>query len=243
VSERKTYGQFCGLARALDRVGDRWALLVIRQLLIDDAAFGQLQTALPGVAPNLLTDRLRTLTADGIIARNQAPRRSKEVRYTLTPRGRALEPAVLELIRWGAAWMIAGPGTDHVDPQWAVLALRALLTDASITAPRGLLHLDIEGIDLVVSISAAGRAVTAARPGRARARVTTTLPAVLTVASGTSTLDAAGLTVTGEAPFARAALATATTHPQHGHAPGRGPADQPAREHARARQHAPLDDP
>lgn len=239
MPDRKTYGQFCGLARALDRVGDRWTLLVIRQLLIDDAAFRQLQTALPGVAPSLLTDRLRALTADGIIARSQAPRRSKAVRYTLTPLGRALEPAVLELIRWGAAWMIAGPGTDHVDPQWAVLALRALLTDASITAPRGQLHLGIDGIDLVVSISAVGRAVTAGRPGRARARVTTTLPAVLTVASGTSTVDAADLTVTGDHSFARAALARATTHPHHGHGPGRGPTDQPAR----ARQHAPLGDP
>jgi len=227
VPDRKTYGQFCGLARALDRVGNRWTLLVIRQLLIDDAAFRQLQTALPGLAPSLLTDRLRALTADGVIERSQAPRRSKAVRYTLTPLGRALEPAVLELIRWGAVWMVAGPGADHVDPQWAVLALRALLTDAVITSPRGLLHLDVEGTDLVVSISAGGRAVAAGRPSRARARVAGALPAVLAVASGISTVDAAGLTVTGDAPFARAALAPATSDPRDGHGPSRRPAHRP----------------
>jgi DNA-binding HxlR family transcriptional regulator len=227
VPNRKTYGQFCGLARALDRVGDRWTLLVIRQLLLDDAAFRQLQTALPGVAPNLLTDRLRALTADGIIERSQAPRRSKAVRYTLTPLGRALEPAVLELIRWGATWMVAGPGADHVDPQWAVLALRALLTDAAITSPRGLLHLDIDGIDLVVSISAGGRAVAAGRPARARARVATALPTVLAVAGGVSTVDAFGLTVAGDAPFARAALATAIRDARDGHGPSRRSAHRP----------------
>jgi DNA-binding HxlR family transcriptional regulator len=238
MRDRKTYGQFCGLARALDRVGDRWTLLVIRQLMIDDAAFRQLQAALPGVAPNLLADRLRALVADGIIGRSEAPRRSKAVRYSLTPLGRSLEPAVLELIRWGAAWMVSGPGSDHVDPQWGVLALRALLTDASITFPRGALHLDLEGVDLVVSVSVDGRAVGAGRPARARARVATTLPAVLAVASGTVTVDAAGLTVTGDATFARAALAPITTDPQDDRGLGRRPADRPGPGPTRVRQRA-----
>ena len=211
MTSRKSYGQFCGLARALDRVGDRWTLLVIRELLIGDAAFRELQAALPGIAPNLLADRLLGLVTEGIVARGDAPRRSKAVRYALTPLGRELEPAVLELVRWGAPWMASGPGADHVDPQWGVLALRALLATTSVTAPRGALHLDIDGVDVAVSVRTEGRTVTPGRPTRARARVTAPLPALLAVASGMATLDAGGLTITGDAPFARSALAAEAT--------------------------------
>lgn len=210
MTERKTYGQFCGLARTLDRIGDRWTLLVLRELLIHDAAFRELQASLPGIAPNLLAARLRELVDDGIVDRSDDPKRSKAVRYTLTELGRGIEPAVLELIRWGSTWMGAGPGTDRVDPQWGVLALRALLTERSVTAPRGTVHLDIDGIDLTVSVSKEGRAVTTGRPARSRARVSAALPAALAVASGKTSGDISDLTITGDASFARSALTVAS---------------------------------
>src|SRR5687768_3268395 len=62
----KSYGQFCGLARALDHVGDRWTLLIVRELLIEPRRYSQIRDALPGVATNLLADRLRSLEADGL---------------------------------------------------------------------------------------------------------------------------------------------------------------------------------
>jgi DNA-binding HxlR family transcriptional regulator len=209
VASRKTYGQFCGLARTLDRVGDRWTLLVIRELLLRDAPFRELQTVLPGIAPNLLADRLHDLVADGIIERSKAPQRSKAVRYALSPLGRSLEPAVLELIRWGATWLTSGPGTDHVDPAWGALALRALLTTTSITTPRGVLHVDIDGVDLTISVSRHGRTVTPGRPAPARARVTAALPPLLALASGKAPVDPSRLTITGDVPFARSVLGLA----------------------------------
>ncbi|MDH4353359.1 MAG: helix-turn-helix transcriptional regulator, partial [Actinomycetota bacterium] len=97
MTRGKTYGQFCGLARALDHVGDRWTLLIVRELLLGPRTFAALQASLDGISPNLLVDRLRSLASDGIVRRNGAPARSKAVEYRLTDDGAALEPAVLAL--------------------------------------------------------------------------------------------------------------------------------------------------
>ena len=110
MTERKSYGQFCGLARSLDRVGDRWALLIVRELLLDHRTFRELEAALGGISPSLLTQRLTQLTVDGLVVRNEAPQRSKSVEYRLTDAGRSLERVILELIRWGSRWMVDGPG-------------------------------------------------------------------------------------------------------------------------------------
>lgn len=123
----KTYGQFCGLARALDHVGDRWTLLVIRELLLGAASYSTLLATLTGIPTNLLGDRLRELEADGLVTREADLTDGRRVIYQLTALGQGLEPALFEMIRWGAHWMRAGPGDDRFDTRWAVLALRALL--------------------------------------------------------------------------------------------------------------------
>src|SRR4051812_25705044 len=106
----KTYGQRCGLAKALDVVGDRWALLIVRELTIREAArYGDLKAALPGIASNLLAARLRELEAAGVVAREVAPAPVSATVYRLTERGRELEPAVLLLARWGAARLAEAP--------------------------------------------------------------------------------------------------------------------------------------
>lgn len=140
----KSYGQFCGLARALDHVGDRWTLLVIRELLLSDASYGALLTALGGIPTNLLADRLRELEADGIVTRHADDEDRRRVIYRLTPLGHDLEPVLLELIRWGARWMRAGPGGDCFDPRWALLALQALL-DGRTPEIRGTVELRPDG--------------------------------------------------------------------------------------------------
>ena len=102
-NDRRRYGDPCGIARALDIVGERWALLVVRELLLGPRRFGQLRAALPELSPNVLTQRLREL-ADAGVARREllAPPASVTV-YELTDRGRALEQVLLELGRWGSA--------------------------------------------------------------------------------------------------------------------------------------------
>lgn len=121
----RSYGQYCGLARALDVVGDRWNLLIVRQLLVGPARYGQLLDGLPGVATNLLADRLRDLEAVGIVERRLSDRPNAVV-YALTPWGAELREPIEALIRWSTPLMVRGPEGDAFCAEWLVVALRAL---------------------------------------------------------------------------------------------------------------------
>lgn len=191
----KTYGQFCGLARALDRVGDRWTLLIVRELLLGDRTFRDLVAALPGISPSLLTRRLGELSADRLVERNEAPRRSRNVEYRLTSAGRSLEPAILALIRWGTVWMLRGPGDDRVDPRWASLALRALL-EGHPSRP-GVVHLDVEGIPITISSVGETREVLDGHLGVPDATLTLSLPTLLAITSDSQVLNGAGVEISG----------------------------------------------
>ena len=205
----KTYGQYCGLARTLDHIGDRWTLLVIRELMVSVASYGELLVALDGVPTNLLADRLRQLEADTLIRRETDPDDRRRVTYSLTPLGAELEPAVLALIRWGTAWMRSGPGPDRFDPRWAVLALRALIRDR-VASRDGVLEVRVEHIRLhIISTSGAPLVVGKATAIRSDARVGGSPELLLGVSSGQLTMTEAmrrGLRVLGRRPLARAVL-------------------------------------
>jgi DNA-binding HxlR family transcriptional regulator len=98
----RTYGQYCGFARALEVVGERWALLVVRDLLVEPKRFTDLLRGLPGIPSNVLTARLKELESAGVARRRVLPRPSRAVVYELTEYGLELEPVVVELGRWGA---------------------------------------------------------------------------------------------------------------------------------------------
>jgi DNA-binding HxlR family transcriptional regulator len=102
MTTARRYGDPCGIARALDAVGDRWALLVIRELIFGPKRFVQLRHGLPGVSPNVLSQRLRDLEAAGVVRRGMLAPPAGVAVYELTASGRALEPALLELGRWGS---------------------------------------------------------------------------------------------------------------------------------------------
>ena len=108
----RTYQDACGIARALDVVGERWALLIVRELLFGPQRFSDLRQALPGASSNLIADRLRELAGRGVVSRRRlAPPAASQV-YELTEWGRELEPAVLALGEWGIrAPMPDGPAT------------------------------------------------------------------------------------------------------------------------------------
>lgn len=211
MTERKSYGQYCALARSLDRVGDRWVLLIIRELLLDDRTFRELETALGGISPSLLTQRLAQLTVDGLVVRNEAPRRSKHVEYRLTEAGRSLEPVIVELIRWGSRWMLEGPGQDRIDPQWAPLALRALLDGQP--SRRGRVHLDVDGVGVTITGSARGRRVTPGYQGRPDATVVAPLPVVLAIAADAMALASSGAELAGDAVVASELLCARGARP------------------------------
>jgi DNA-binding HxlR family transcriptional regulator len=102
VPTTRSYHDACPIARGLDVVGERWALLVVRELLLGPQRFGDLRRALPGVSSNLLTDRLRELADNGVVARRTLPPPAGAVVYELTASGRELEPVLLALGQWGA---------------------------------------------------------------------------------------------------------------------------------------------
>jgi DNA-binding HxlR family transcriptional regulator len=100
---KRRYREQSGLAAALDVVGERWTLLIVRELLRAPRRYGELLEALPGIGTNLLVNRLRDLEAAGVVARVLAPSPQSAVVYELTERGRALEPTVDALQAWGEA--------------------------------------------------------------------------------------------------------------------------------------------
>ena len=125
TSDSRTYGQYCGLAKALDLVGERWALLVVRELLLGPKRFTDLLDGLPGVSTNVLATRLRQLERAGVVERTQLPPPAASSVYELTAYGRGLEPAVAALGRWGAASLGARESTQVLRSHWLALALKA----------------------------------------------------------------------------------------------------------------------
>ena len=121
----RSYKQHCGIARALDLVGERWALLVVRELVLGPRRFTDLREGLPGIATNVLSQRLRELEHSGIVARRRLPPPAPASVYELTEYGQELVPIMLAFGRWGARSM--GPQQpEHTSrSHWFAVALKA----------------------------------------------------------------------------------------------------------------------
>ena len=124
MTTRRSYHQFCGVARALDVVGERWTLLIVRELLLAPRRYGDLAEALPGITTNLLADRLKSLQNAGILHKTALPPPASAVLYALTDEGRALEPVVMALGTWGWRFMDRPRTGDAVNIGWALLPLK-----------------------------------------------------------------------------------------------------------------------
>lgn len=132
----KSYGQLCSVALALDLVGDRWTLLIVRELLITtQLRYSDLRRSLPGVAQNLLAQRLRDLEAHGIIRRETATPPATGTVYALTDRGRGLEGVIRELMRWGAPGVAAAPQNALFQMHWLSMPAKALTRDSAPADP------------------------------------------------------------------------------------------------------------
>ena len=117
----KLYGQTCAIARALDVVGERWNLLLVRELTLGPRRFRDLGAGLPGIPSNVLAARLKDLQAAGVITRHTLPAPTDVTVYELTDAGRALQPALKELLDWGLRY---GPEPSHdaaAQPGWGLL--------------------------------------------------------------------------------------------------------------------------
>jgi DNA-binding HxlR family transcriptional regulator len=124
MTDRRSYQQFCGLARALDIVGERWTLLIVRNLLLGPLRYGDLLRGLPGITTNLLAKRLKEMETAGLVERVRRASGDRAFAYQLSSLGRELEPAIHALGSWG--FRQAGrPGEgDRTDLEWLFVALR-----------------------------------------------------------------------------------------------------------------------
>jgi DNA-binding HxlR family transcriptional regulator len=141
MSTKRSYGEACRFAYALDIVGERWALLVVRELLLGPKRFTDLRAGLPHASSNILSERLRDLEHGGVIQRRKLPPPAASTVYELTEWGRELEPIVTKLGAWGARSPIP-PDSQEIGPDSVILALRSLFdreAAGELTATYGLL--------------------------------------------------------------------------------------------------------
>ncbi|WP_221351158.1 winged helix-turn-helix transcriptional regulator [Streptomyces beigongshangae] len=123
MSPRRSYDQYCSAARALDAVGDRWTLLIVRELLAGPRRYTDLHADLPGVSTDVLASRLKDMERDGLVTRRRLPPPGAAHVYELTDRGRALLPVLQALGEWGAPLLAERRPTDAVRAHWFALPL------------------------------------------------------------------------------------------------------------------------
>lgn len=132
----RKYDQYCAIAMALDAVGDRWTLLIVRELVIQERCrYTDLRNGLPGIASNLLVERLRELEERGIVTREEAPPPIATTLFRLTPRGEALKPVLAALGQWGAPLLADAPEDAVFETHWWVLPLERYLRDQAPELP------------------------------------------------------------------------------------------------------------
>ncbi len=146
---RRSYQQACSLARALDAVGERWTLLVVRELLLGPLRYGEIHDRLPGMGTNLLADRLKTMEKIGLVERTPA---DNGHRWSLTEAGRGLEPALMELIRWAMKTRLPSRSGEINRPEWDLVAMKALYRKGPGVDTDGRYQLVLNGVPAILEV-------------------------------------------------------------------------------------------
>ncbi|MFE7274435.1 winged helix-turn-helix transcriptional regulator [Streptomyces sp. NPDC057623] len=136
MSPRRSYDQYCSAARALDLVGDRWTLLIVRELLAGPRRYTDLHADLPGVSTDVLASRLKDMERDGVSTRRRLPPPGAAYVYELTARGRELLPVLQALGEWGQAELGERRPTDAVRAHWFALPLTRALDGEGLVEVR-----------------------------------------------------------------------------------------------------------
>jgi len=187
VMPARRYDDPCGIARALDAVGDRWALLVARELIFGPKRFVQLRHGLHGVSPNVLSQRLRDLENAGVVHRDVLDPPAGVAVYELTSRGRALEPILLELGRWGSQEPAAAAG--ELSASALLLALKAVFDPAA--AADAVFALGIDGDWFGVTVASGSIDIAHGRAEHPAVTFETDLATLRSVAFGREPITAA----------------------------------------------------
>jgi len=164
-SRRRSYDQYCAVARGLDVIGERWTLLIVRDLMLGPKRYKDLLDGLPGIGTNLLAHRLREMDESGLVERTVLPPPAGSAVYQLTETGWALEPTLTAIGRWGARLLRGGPKkTDVMVPRAYFVAMRGTFNPEAAAGIQAVYELRIAGLVFEVRI-ADGRIAT--REGQA----------------------------------------------------------------------------
>lgn len=210
---RRSYDQFDATARALDSVGDRWTLLIVRELLGGPRRYTDLHADLPGVSTDVLASRLKDMEQTGLALRRKLPPPSAASVYELTARGRALLPVLAALAEWGAPALAERRPTDAVRAHWFALPLLGVLAgltqagDLEVRLEEGEFHLHVGGGAGAALSGAVGSEVYGYGPAdRPDARIVLDAGVCLELAEGRATFAEAvkdgRVEVLGEGPLA-----------------------------------------
>jgi DNA-binding HxlR family transcriptional regulator len=181
---RRRYHQFCPLAKALDVIGERWTLLIVRELLSGPKRYTDLRAALPGLATDLLATRLRELQDSGLIDRREVPPPTPATLYELTARGRALKPVIGELARWGRP-LLRDPADDHLPDSALSLGLEAAFHPDAAAGLDETYDIEVDGRRVAVRVHDGTVDITPGRAGEhAAVRVVTDRQGFMELARG-----------------------------------------------------------
>ena len=169
----RSYAQLCGIATALDMIGDRWAPLIVRDLLLGPLRFGDLVEGLPGIGTNTLAARLKHLEASGVVHRRLLPLPDRGTVYELTTYGRELEPILLALGRWGTKSMGRLSSQVASRSRWLVAAMLAFHDESQRIARPTTWELRLTDGVFTVQADGASLTVTAGAPDDADLVITT----------------------------------------------------------------------
>ena len=161
---KRTYGDSCGIARALDLVGERWALLVVRELLLGPKRFTDLRAALPAVSPDVLAQRLRELESVGVLTRRRLPPPAAARVYELTEWGSELEPVLVAIGRWGSRAALP-EDPSQLSPDALAVALESMFDPETAGALEAMYRIELG--EHVFTVAVAEGAVQVRRPGAA----------------------------------------------------------------------------
>ena len=177
MAGKRSYGDPCGIARALDVVGERWALLVVRELVLGPKRFTDLKAHLPGIATDVLSQRLRQLEAAGILRSVTLPPPASGRAYELTERGHELEPVLHALGRWGAQESFAAAQHEMTVDAFAV-ALSTVFDADSADGPDVTVVLDLDGDHVVATVTGGELEVARGEADQPDARVESSIAAL-----------------------------------------------------------------
>lgn len=178
----KKHNQLCGLSLAIDQVGDRWTLLIVRELLVSSRSFTELQK-LTGSSPRLLAERLKVMTRNGLVDQPNGASKKRAV-YSLTEQGIKLREPIESLVRWGGSLIPHQKGHLDEQPHWLEIAIPALIRPKLKEGSRFKLQFLIEGYEFAVAVNNFDLDLIKGRSANSDVRLQLTYKKALAIMSG-----------------------------------------------------------